>query len=71
LKSIFIEKAVQRISVFSIRIDHLSEPTIGHQDIQVDEVKYDALEELDDSGDSQRNHRVDRQEGQVIQPTPD
>ena len=55
----------------SIRIDKLSEPTIGHQDIQIDEVEYDALEELDDSGDSQRDHRVDRQESQVIQPTPD
>ncbi len=55
----------------SIRIDQLSEPSIGHQDIQVDEVEYNALEQLDYSGDCQRDHRVYRQEGQVIQPTPD
>jgi hypothetical protein len=29
------------------------------------------LEKLDDSGDSQRDHRVDCQESEVIQPTPD
>jgi hypothetical protein len=71
LKSIFIEKAVQWIDVFSIRIDQLSKPSIGHQDIQVDEVEYDALEELDNSGDYHRDHRVDRQEGEVVQPSPE